>query len=141
MVELGVAACFGSSVGRDAGARGPASGWWRALVLQQAPVPVALEASALSDAQHAEAKRQFDLLRDERLLPFDQIDEDPARQKLDRAILVDVLGLPESLVAADGPIDLLRRKLAREPQIHGGKKSRVVFTDDGEMSVKRDDRG
>ena len=32
------------------------------------------------------------------------------------------------------------RKLAREPQIHGGKKSRVVFTDEGEKSVKRDDR-
>ncbi|MDE2890912.1 MAG: hypothetical protein OXN86_00160 [Chloroflexota bacterium] len=39
-----------------------------------------------------------------------------------------------------GPIDLIRRKLAREPQIHGGKKSRVVFTDDGEKSVPRDDR-
>lgn len=37
-------------------------------------------------------------------------------------------------------IDLIRRKLAREPQIHGGKKSRVVFTVDGEKSVPRDDR-
>ena len=99
-----------------------------------------LDTRALSDEQHAEAKRQFDLLRDERFLPFDQIDEDPTRAKLDRAILVDVLGLPESLVAPDGPIDLIRRKLAREPQIHGGKKSRVVFTDDGEKSVKRSDR-
>ncbi len=100
-----------------------------------------LDTRALSDAQHAEAKRQFDLLRDERFLPFDQIDEDPARAKLDRAILVNVLGLPDSLVAPDGPIDLIRRKLAREPQIHGGKKSRVVFTDHGETSVKRPDRG
>ena len=100
-----------------------------------------LDTRALTDAQHAEAKRQFDLLRDERFLPFDQIDEDPARAKLDRAILVNVLGLPESLVAPDGPIDLIRRKLAREPQIHGGKKSRVVFTDHGETSVKRPDRG
>ena len=99
-----------------------------------------LDTRALTDEQHAEAKRRFDLLRDERFLPFDQIDEDPARAKLDRAILVDVLGLPVSLVAADGPIDLIRRKLAREPQIHGGKKSRVVFTDDGEKSVKRDVR-
>lgn len=41
---------------------------------------------------------------------------------------------------ADGAIDLIRRKLAREPPIHGGKKSRVVFTDDGEKSVPRDDR-
>ena len=100
-----------------------------------------LDTRALTDAQHAEAKRQFDLLRDERFLPFDQIDEDPARAKLDRAILVNVLGLPDSLVAPDGPIDLIRRKLAREPQIHGGKKSRVVFTGHGETSVKRTDRG
>ncbi len=99
-----------------------------------------LDTRALTDEQHAEAKRQFDLLRDERFLPFDQIDEDPARAKLDRAILVDVLGLPESLVEDGGPIDLIRRKLAREPQIHGGKKSRVVFTDEGEKSVKRADR-
>ena len=99
-----------------------------------------LDTRALSDGQHAEADRQFELLKSERFLPFDQIDEDPARAKLDRAILVDVLGLPESLVAEDGPIDLIRRKLAREPQIHGGKQSRVVFTDDGEKSVKREDR-
>ena len=99
-----------------------------------------LDTRALTDAQHAEAKKQFDLLRDERFLPFDQIDEDPARAKLDHAILVNVLGLPQALVAKGGPIDLIRRKLAKEPQVHGGKKSRVVFTDDGEKSVKRHDR-
>ncbi|MYI03359.1 MAG: hypothetical protein F4066_00655 [Chloroflexi bacterium] len=99
-----------------------------------------LDTRALTDEQHAEAKRQFEFLRDERFLPFDQIDEDPARAKLDRAILVDVLGLPESLVEPGGAIDLIRRKLAREPQIHGGKKSRVVFTDGGEKSVRRHDR-
>ena len=100
-----------------------------------------LDTRALSDAQHEEAKKQFTALVHERFLPFDQIDEDPARARLDRAILVDVLGLPQSLVSAGGPIDLIRRKLAREPQIHGGKKSRVVFTDEGERSVRREDRG
>ncbi len=44
------------------------------------------------------------------------------------------------LISLTSSIDLIRRKLAREPQIHGGKKSRVVFTDDGEKSVPRDDR-
>ena len=78
------------------------------------------------------AKTAFEELRERRFLPFDQIDEDPARAELDRRLLVDVLGLPESLVASDGPLDLLRRKLAREPQIHGGKKTRVVFYDEGE---------
>ena len=42
--------------------------------------------------------------------------------------------------ANSGPIDLIRRKLAREPEIHGGKKSRVVFTDDGEKRVSPDNR-
>ena len=40
--------------------------------------------------------------------------------------------ITESLLAwclhhPNGPIDLLRRKLARELQIHVGKKTRVVF--------------
>ena len=99
-----------------------------------------LDTRTLSDQQHAAAKAAFERLSGERFLPFDQIDEDPARAKLDRAILVDVLGLPESLAAEGGPLELLRRKLAREPQIHGGKRSRVVFTDEGEISRKRSDR-
>ena len=37
-------------------------------------------------------------------------------------------------------MDLLRRKLAAELQIHGGKRSRVIFTDTGERNVRRTDR-
>ena len=81
----------------------------------------------LTGKQLCAAKEAFGELRERRFLPFDQIDEDPARAELDSRLLVDVLGLPESLVAPDGPIDLLRRKLAQEPQIHGGKDKRVVF--------------
>ena len=87
----------------------------------------ALDTRALTDEQHAAAKSAFEAMRERRFLPFDQIDEDPARAELDRRLLTDVLGLPEPLCAENGPVDLLRRKLAREPQIHGGKKSRVVF--------------
>ncbi len=86
-----------------------------------------LDTRALTAEQHAAAKAAFEAMRERRFLPFDQVDEDPARAELDRRLLVDVLGLPESLCAENGPIDLLRRKLAREPQVHGGKKSRVVF--------------
>ena len=86
-----------------------------------------LDTRALTAEQHAAAKAAFEAMRERRFLPFDQIDEDPARAELDRRLLVDVLGLPESLCAEHSPIDLLRRKLAQEPQIHGGKKSRVVF--------------
>ncbi|MDE2966225.1 MAG: hypothetical protein OXS30_01885 [Chloroflexota bacterium] len=40
-----------------------------------------------------------------------------------------------------GTSDLTHREITKEPQIYGGRKSRVVFTDDGEKSVKRSDRG
>ena len=100
-----------------------------------------LDVTKLTKKQIADARDAFEAMRDRRFLPFDQIDEDPARAELDRRLLVDVLGLPESLCEPDGPIDLLRRKLANEPQIHGGKKSRVVFLEpDGETSQKRNDR-
>ena len=100
-----------------------------------------LDVTKLTAGQIAAAKDTFEALRNHRFLPFDQIDEDPARAELDRRLLVDVLGLPESLCADGGPIDLLRRKLAKEPQIHGGKKTRVVFLEpDGEGSQKRGDR-
>ena len=102
-------------------------------------VPV-LDTRALDAQQHAAAARIFDDLKGRRFLPFDQIDEDPARHELDRRLVVDVLGLDESLVAPGGTIDLLRRKLAAEPQIHGGKRRRVVFTDDGERNEPREDR-
>ena len=99
-----------------------------------------LDVRKLTARQKKFAQEAFAALRGERFLPFDQIDEDPARAELDRRLLVDVLGLPASLCEEDGPIDLLRRKLSREPQIHGGKKSRVVFTDDGEKAERRHDR-
>ena len=107
-----------------------------------------LDVTKLSADQHAAARAAFHALQDRRFLPFDQIDEDPVRAELDRWLLVDVLGLPESLCEPGGTMDLLRRKLAAEPQIHGGKHTRVVFheeTLDGrveflERSEKRDDR-
>ena len=110
--------------------------WWTANKTQSGrgrttvtgiPNIPSLDTRALTDEQHAVAKSAFDAMRGLRFLPFDQVDEDPGRAELDRRLLVDVLGLPESLCDENGPVDVLRRKLAREPRIHGGKKSRVVF--------------
>ena len=123
--------------------------WWTANKTQSGrgrttvtgiPRIPTLDVRTLSDEQHARARAAFEALRDARFLPFDQIDEDPARARLDRALLVDVLGLPESLCADGGPLETLRRKLAAEPQVHGGKRTRVVFTDTGERTERRADR-
>ena len=103
-----------------------------------------LDLRTLTGKQVAEAKDAFESLRERRFLPFDQIDEDPARAEVDRRLLVDVLHLPETLCEPGGPIGLLRRKLAGEPQIHGGKQTRVVFYDTvdggGEGIEQRSDR-
>ena len=88
-----------------------------------------LDVRTLTSEQLAASKAAFEELQERRFLPFDQIDEDVARAELDRRLLVDVLHLPETLCELGGPMDLMRRKLAREPQIHGGKKTRVVFHD------------
>ena len=88
-----------------------------------------LDVHALSEQQHAKAKRAFDELMNKQFLPFNQIDKDPARQDLDRLLLIEVLGLDPLLCRPDGPMGLLRRKLATEPQISGDKKTKVEFTD------------
>ena len=108
-----------------------------------------LDVRQLTKDQVAAAATIFEEIKNHRFLPFDQIDEDPAREELDRRLLVEVLNLPEWVTEVNGPIDLLRRKLASEPRIHGRKKKRVVFyerTDSdgniilGEKDVNRDDR-
>ena len=123
--------------------------WWTANKTQNGrgtttvtaiPLIPSLDVRELTAAQHEAAREAFEGLRDERFLPFDQIDEDPARAELDRRLLLGVLGLPPALCAEGGPMALLRRKLAAEPQIHGGKRTRVVFEGGGERTERRPDR-
>ncbi len=72
-----------------------------------------------------------------RFLPFDQINDDPARAELDRRLLIDVLNFPECLCRQHGAMDRLREKLAMEPQVHADKKTKIVFTDQGEIATNR----
>ena len=132
--------------------------WWLAnksqsgrgsITVTSIPNIPTLDVRTLTQQQIDDVKSIFDDMRSRRFLPFDQIDEDPVRAELDRRLLVDVLGMPPSLCEPGGTIDLLRRKLAKEPQIRGTKKSRVVFREsvaqNGETvitegSAKRSDR-
>ena len=96
-----------------------------------------LDLRQFSTAKHTAARAAFDHLREQRFLPFDQVDEDTAREELDRVLIQEVLELPWDLCRSGGPIERLRLKIAREPQIHGGKQSRLAFTRDGEKRVPR----
>ena len=101
------------------------------------PAIATLDVRRLSGEQLTRSAAAFEALQGRRFLPFDQLDEDEVRAELDRRLLVTVLGLPETLCEPNGPMERLRRKLAVEPQIRGGKLTRLVFTEDGEENVPR----
>lgn len=108
--------------------------WWQSsrqqggrgsLSKEAVPALPTLDLRALSEAQLAAAGRIFEELKRCPMLPVNQIDEDPVRAELDRRLFTEVLGLPAALCALNGPMALLRHKLAAEPSIHGGKKRKV----------------
>ena len=63
----------------------------------------------------------FEELKDRDFLPANEAYRDKTRQALDRHMLVDVLGLDESLLTA---LDTLRLQWCAEPSVHGGKRTR-----------------
>ena len=105
------------------------------------PTFTTLDLRRLTRDQQEAAREAFYDLSDERFLPFDQIDEDPARAELDQRLVVDVLGLSPKLCERNGPMERLRAKLSGEPQIRATKKSRVVFTETGETARPRKNIG
>lgn len=104
--------------------------WWHAnkpqsgrgsigkLALESLPV---YDVTSLAPAKLKIASTVFDELYDKPLLPFHEIDRDPVRRQLDERFGREVLDLPPELFRADGPLALLRMKLAREPSIRGSK--------------------
>lgn len=87
---------------------------------------VCLDPSQLSSAQLAASEALLIKLGTTPMRPFNEIADDDARAILDQEFLGGILGLPKNLFIAGGPLDLLRRKLAAEPSIHGNKKSKAA---------------
>jgi hypothetical protein len=85
------------------------------------PLPVLLEVTTLTPMQIAEAVKLPDGVSGKEFLPLHEIDNDPLRRELDEKFARDVLGLAAPIFASDGPLELLRMKLAREPSIRGHK--------------------
>lgn len=104
--------------------------WWRAskqhsgrgsITLTRLPDLPIYDLRTLSDGALDTAARCFDDLRAAQLLPFDQIHRDAQRHEIDAA-LGPIFGVPDYLLTAGGAFDLLRRKLAHEPSISGGRE-------------------
>ena len=91
------------------------------LTISRLPDLLVLDPRRLSDAQLAHAARAFDHFHDRKLLPANEAYRDQVRHELDRALLVDVLGLPAALL---DPLAALRDAWCAEPTVHGGKTTR-----------------
>ncbi len=103
--------------------------WWKANKQQggrggisplRLPEMHFLDLRKLSPSQLAAARRGFDSAKKLSFLPFHRAFEDDARAELDRIILVDVLGLPQTVLEGAA---LVREKLCAEPSVRGDKNA------------------
>ena len=80
-----------------------------------------LDPRTLTEGQFSRAHAIFEEFRNRSLLPANEAWRDTTRQALDAAVLVDLLGLPASILE---PLAVLRRQWCAEPSVHGGKSTR-----------------
>ncbi len=88
-------------------------------------IPVVLETEfmpARSVEADAQAENIFEQFKEKEFLPANEAYRDDARQALDRAVLVDLLHLPEAVLE---PLAILRDQWCAEPSVHGGKKTQI----------------
>ena len=114
--------------------------WWHANKQQSGrgsigvtslrSLPV-LDVTALSTMALNGAVKIFEDMKLRPMRPINEIADDPVRHELDERLANSVLGLPPEFVSRDGPLDMLRRKLAAEPSITGGKLGTVGTRADG----------
>ncbi len=104
--------------------------WWLGTRQQQGrarltvsalPGLPVLDPRGLSEEQHATAARLFAAFREREFLPANEAWRDETRKALDRAVLVDLLGVPDDALES---LDLLRKQWCAEPTVHGGKSTR-----------------
>lgn len=82
-----------------------------------------LDPRSLDDSQLGQASRIFDRFKLLQLLPANEAYRDNTRQNLDKAVLVDLLGLPAEVI---GELNLVRRQWCAEPSVHGGKATAIT---------------
>ena len=96
------------------------SGRGRIGVLPLRTLPV-LDVTELSKKQLKAAGKLFAEIAVRDLLPLHQLHKDDVRCELDERFGREVIGLAAALFAKNGPVDILRRKLAAEPSVRGNK--------------------
>ena len=103
--------------------------WWAGSRQQQGrsvltisglPDVMAIDPRGFAAGELAQAREMARRFSGTPLLPANEAYRDAARRNLDRAVLVDLLGLPEEVLR---PLDNVRRQWSAEPSVHGGKST------------------
>ena len=103
--------------------------WWAGSRQQQGravltisglPTLMVLDPRALPEAKLDQAATIFERFRNVALMPANEAYRDDTRQALDRAVLVELLGLPDDVLEAFAN---LRLQWCNEPSVHGGKST------------------
>ena len=92
------------------------------LTISGLPNLVVLDPRKLSAEQIRRAAALFAAFRERQFLPANEAYRCQTRQDLDEAVLVDLLGLPRTVLE---PLATLRRQWCAEPTVHGGKSTRL----------------
>ena len=92
------------------------------LTITQLPSLMVLDPRTLSKKQIAQAEVIFERFKKAKFLPANEAYRDDTRKALDRAVLVDLLRLPETTLE---PLSILRDQWCTEPSVHGGKSTRI----------------
>ncbi len=93
------------------------------ITISRLPKLLTLDPRELNSGQLAAANDILDEFRKAEFLPANEAYRDENRVALDRAVLIDLLGLPNELL---DPLGLLRSQWCAEPTVHGGKATRPV---------------
>ena len=93
------------------------------LTITQLPRLTVLDPRTLTSDQIAQAEDIFERFKGKTFLPANEAYRDGVRQALDRAVLVELLQLPEAVLE---PLSILRNQWCAEPSVHGGKKTRII---------------
>ena len=93
------------------------------LTITKLPSLTVLDPRALTRTQLDHADKIFEKFKNQDMLPANEAWRDKKRQALDRAVLIDLLGLSEDVLE---PLALLRQQWCAEPSVHGGKSTAPV---------------
>ena len=93
------------------------------LTISKLSALTVLDPRSFTGTQLDRADEILEEFRDQEMLPANEAWQDGTRQTLDRAVLIDLLGLPEDVLE---PLSLLRHQWCAEPSVHGGKDTAPV---------------